>query len=104
MATRPKSAKASAAARPVTTKSTKKLSQQEPKIILVKSVAEYLSELDILGYVNSKLWYRGTGHSSYPLTPSLFRHKTARTQSELKKLELDLNETFEMRSLPYSES
>lgn len=70
----------------------------------VTSFSAFLHELDAIGYVNTKLWYRGIGDANYSLTPSLFRHKTARTQSALKKLELDLNETFEMRSLPYAES
>lgn len=77
---------------------------QQPITKTVASVAEFLSELDAINYVKTKLWYRGTGDASYSLTPSLFRHKTAKTQSALKKLELDLNETFEMRSLPYAES
>lgn len=77
---------------------------QQPIVKSVTSIAEFLSELDAINYVTTKLWYRGTGDSSYSLTPSLFRHKTAKTQSALKKLELDLNETFEMRSLPYAES
>jgi len=70
----------------------------------INSFGDFLSELDAVGYVNTKLWYRGTGDASYSLTPSLFRHKTAKSQSDLKTLEQELNETFEMRSLPYAES
>lgn len=77
---------------------------QQSIVKSVTSVAAFLSELDAIDYVKTKLWYRGVGDASYFLTPSLFRHKTAKTQSALKKLELDLNETFEMRSLPYAES
>lgn len=77
---------------------------QQPTIKEVNSISDFLNELDTIGYVSKKLWYRGVSDSNYTLTPSLFRHKTAKTQSALKKLELELNETFEMRSLPYAES
>lgn len=70
----------------------------------IESAADFLSELNKLDYVKRKLWYRGTGDSSHKLIPSLFRHKTIKSQAGLKTLELDLNETFEMRSLPYTES
>ena len=77
---------------------------QCPTEKIINSFGDFLAELDAIGYVNSKLWYRGTGDASYSLTPSLFRHKKAKSQSDLKRLELDLNDTFEMRSLPYAES
>ena len=96
-------AKKAAAAKKVTA-ATKSSAPQQPVVKSVASFAAFLSELDAIGYVKTKLWYRGIGDTAYSLTPSLFRHKTAKTQSALKKLELDLNETFEMRSLPYAES
>ncbi|SOU04725.1 hypothetical protein CFBP6762_04032 [Xanthomonas arboricola pv. fragariae] len=77
---------------------------QKPESVQVNSVADFLSSLENIKYVTNKLWYRGTGNSDHQLIPSLFRHKTAKTQSDLKALELDLNDTFEMRSLPYAES
>lgn len=77
---------------------------QQPIVKSIASVSAFLAELDAVGYVGTKLWYRGAGDATYPLTPSLFRHKAAKTQSAYKKLELDLNETFDMRSLPYAES
>ena len=68
------------------------------------SFTEFMNELHSIDYIKNNLWYRGTSNSNYKLIPSLFRNKTAKTQSEYKKLEQDLNEIFEMRSLPYSES
>lgn len=79
-------------------------SPQQPIVKEVNSFSSFLSELDAIDYVKNKLWYRGIGDANYSLTPSLFRHKAAKTQSDFKKLEIDLNETFEMRSLPYAES
>ncbi|WP_162244642.1 FRG domain-containing protein [Acidovorax sp. Leaf160] len=72
--------------------------------MVVSSFAEFLSELHRINYTKNSFWYRGVGDASYQLTPSLFRHKTAKNQPAYKKLELELNETFEMRSLPYAES
>ena len=79
-------------------------SLQTPGEKCIESFSDFVFELNSINYSSKKLWYRGTGNSDHHLTPSLFRHKTAKSQSDLKKLELDLNETFEMRSLPYSES
>lgn len=70
----------------------------------IESAAEFLHELDSIDYVKRKLWYRGMGNATHKLIPSLFRHKTIKTQADYKSLELDLNDTFEMRSLPYAES
>lgn len=72
--------------------------------IEVNSVLSYLTEIQKLGYTEKILWYRGIGDTAYKLTPSLFRHKTAKTKNELSKLELELNETFRMRSFPYTDS
>lgn len=68
----------------------------------IQSFTEFMHALHSIEYVKNNLWYRGVSNSKHKLIPSLFRHKTAKTQSEYKKLEQDLNETFEMRSLPYS--
>lgn len=70
----------------------------------IESAADFLAELKKIDYVGRKLWYRGTGDSNHKLIPSLFRHKTIKSQAAFKSLELELNETFEMRSLPYTES
>lgn len=78
--------------------------RQKMSVATVNSAAEFLSELDKIDYVKRKLWYRGMGDSSHKLIPSLFRHKLAKRQADYKELELDLNDTFEMRSLPYAES
>lgn len=97
--------RSTARTRPSTKKPSKvENAAQQPIVKCVDSFASFLAELNDLGYVEKKLWYRGIGDASYALTPSLFRHKTAKNQSAFKKLEHDLNETFEMRSLPYAES
>jgi len=86
------------------TSSPQGFSLQVPLVKNVVSLANFLVELNSINYVSAKLWYRGIGNSDYLLTPSLFRHKAAKTQTALKILETELNETFEMRSLPYAES
>lgn len=80
--------------------------RQTPRFnsIEVNSALSYLTEIKNLGYTDKILWYRGIGDTAYKLTPSLFRHKTAKTKNELSKLELELNETFRMRSFPYTDS
>ncbi len=47
------------------------------------------------------LWYRGCGLSSHKLIPSLYRHKTLKSVTELAKLERDLMVRFRQRSLPF---
>lgn len=78
--------------------------QQSPSVTTVNSFEEFLTELNSINYVSNKFWYRGVGKSVHSLTPSIFRHKSAKSQSDYQSLELNLNETFEMRSLPYAES
>lgn len=70
----------------------------------VVSVAAYLAELAKLKFSEKKLWFRGVGNSSYTLSPSLFRHQTHTTKASLSMLEGDLNETFRMRSFPYTDA
>lgn len=72
--------------------------------IRIESASDFLAELGKIDYVKRKLWYRGIGNATHHLIPSLFRHKTAKSQAALQRLELDLNDTFDMRSLPYAES
>lgn len=72
--------------------------------ITINSAVEFTEELAKLGFSNRKLWYRGIGDISYRLTPSLFRHKSARSKLDFSKLEKELNETFRMRSFPYTEA
>ncbi|WP_081907339.1 MULTISPECIES: FRG domain-containing protein [Luteibacter] len=103
---------AKAKMQPVTAKSPRKVGTRLatpeqvplPKPTPVTSVAQFIAELDKLKYVSTRLWYRGIGNAEHTLIPSLFRHPIATTQSALKELELNLNDTFEMRSLPYAES
>lgn len=86
----------------------KKRAQRQPPprftTINVDSVLSYLNEIQKLDYTSKTLWYRGIGNTEHTLTPSLFRHKTAKTKNEFGKLEAELNETFRMRSFPYTDS
>ncbi|MBC7686057.1 MAG: FRG domain-containing protein [Bdellovibrionales bacterium] len=70
----------------------------------VTTALKYLEEVDKLGCTSRTLWYRGIGNIEHKLIPSLFRHKSANTKAEFATLEADLNETFRMRSFPYTES
>jgi hypothetical protein len=79
------------------------LNRQVPPI-RVSSVASYLDELTKLDFARKKLWFRGVGNSGYSLSPSLFRHSAHTTKAALAKLEGDLNETFRMRSFPYTDA
>ena len=70
--------------------------------ISINSVGDFFEKLNSLEYVKKNLWFRGVGNSSYELLPSLFRNKLAKNQTTCKKLEIDLNDTFQMRSVPYT--
>lgn len=73
-------------------------------VVHITSVADFLGKLNDLGYVHKGLWFRGVGNSNYELLPSLFRNKLSKSQATCKTLELDLNDTFQMRSVPYTGS
>ena len=47
------------------------------------------------------LWYRGCGKSSYKLTPTLYRHPSASSITELMGIESNLIDRFKERSIPY---
>jgi hypothetical protein len=47
------------------------------------------------------LWFRGNSASKFKLVPTLYRHRKAKTQEELRKLERQLMARFRQRSLPY---
>ena len=51
--------------------------------------------------IKESLWYRGCGRRNYTLLPSLYRHRNAKTPSELAELERRLMTRFRQRSLPY---
>jgi len=76
----------------------------QPTTITVHSTFQYLNELEKLDCTNKTFWYRGIGNIAHELIPSLFRHKTAVTKADFSSIESDLNETFRMRSFPYTES
>ena len=49
-------------------------------------------------------WYRGTGESSYDLTPGLYRHPVENSIDKLLDIESNIMKRFKQRSLPYLES
>jgi hypothetical protein len=75
-----------------------------PVVQTVTSALKFLEEVDKLGCTSRTLWYRGIGNTDHMLIPSLFRHQSATTKADFAALESDLNETFRMRSFPYTES
>ncbi len=48
------------------------------------------------------LWFRGNRESKFKLVPTLYRHKTAKTQDEFKKLERQLMATISSKKLALS--
>jgi hypothetical protein len=79
------------------------ISTAKPRIINIKKTLDYLSELTLLGFTQKKLWYRGIGSVDHKLIPSLFRHQTAKNKTDFRSVEEELNETFRMRSFPYTD-
>ncbi|MFM9438013.1 hypothetical protein ACFDR9_005116 [Janthinobacterium sp. CG_23.3] len=77
-----------------------KPSDAAPKTL--SSVKDFLDHLEQLNYVKRNLWYRGVGNADYKLLPSLFRNRQATSQPDFQKLERELNETFQNRSVPYT--
>lgn len=74
-----------------------------PKTLVVTSALEYLQELSKIGFCAKTFWYRGIGDTNHKLIPSLFRHQTAKSKTDFRGVEQDLNETFRMRSFPYTD-
>lgn len=75
-----------------------------PKIIRYKptSLPAYMEVVQKLQRVaGHPLWFRGNNRESYKLVPTLYRHKSAKAQDELRKLERQLMARFRQRSLPY---
>lgn len=79
-------------------------SKKVVRVIEISSVTDMTRELSTLRYIERPLWYRGAGDSAYKLLPSLFRHKGRSGKKAMSELESDLNETFRMRSFPYTEA
>lgn len=67
------------------------------------SLPGYLELVEnLLQHSARPLWYRGC-RSCHELTPSLYRHKTAKKSEELAELEQQLMTRFRQRSLPYND-
>lgn len=96
-ATQVRAPKAAASTRP-----SAKARVTDASTIAISSVGDFFTKLNSLAYVQKNLWFRGVGNSTYELLPSLFRNKLAKNQTTCKKLEIDLNDTFQMRSVPYT--
>jgi len=79
---------------------TLKPSAASPKTL--SSVKEFLAHLEKIKYVERNLWYRGVGNVDYKLVPTLFRNRQATSQPDFQRLERELNETFQNRSVPYT--
>ena len=47
------------------------------------------------------LWFRGAGKASYPLLPTLYRHRKERAGQALGLLERNLMMRFRQRSIPF---
>ena len=70
--------------------------------IFIHNLAEYTVVVqEASAFRESPLWYRGSGKSSYPLVPTLYRHPTAKSFEQLMQLESEIMNRFRERSLPY---
>ncbi len=47
------------------------------------------------------LWFRGNGRDQFKLVPTLYRHASQKSESEHRKLEVELMARFRQRSIPY---
>lgn len=69
-----------------------------------KSLESFKSYVALIEKLQSQaansLWFRGCGKRNHQLTPSLYRHKTARVKEEIEKLERELMTRFRQRSIP----
>lgn len=74
------------------------------RTISISTVTDMTRELAALRYTERPLWYRGIGNATYKLLPSLFRHRSRTGKKAMAELEGELNETFRMRSFPYTEA
>lgn len=68
----------------------------------VQSLAGYLKAIEALSEDGRLLWFRGHSRRDYKLQPNLYRNRDARTEDDLRNLELQLNRRFRDRSMPYS--
>ena len=50
---------------------------------------------------SNPLWFRGCGLDTHKLLPTLYRHKTQTSVSQIEKLENDLITKFRQRSVPF---
>ena len=67
-----------------------------------KSFGEYIALIEKLQPNDGgTLWFRGTGKATYPLLPTLYRHKRHRTAAALGDLERQLIVRFRQRSIPF---
>jgi hypothetical protein len=68
----------------------------------IKSFTDFVLRIErIRRKVNRPLWYRGCGKSTFPLSPTLYRHRDKRNIQEFIKLENQLMTRFKDRSIPF---
>lgn len=91
-------------AKGASTAKTAKIKKNLPEVHTIESVVDFTQVLTELEFSTKNLWYRGIGNPKHSLIPSLLRHSRAKSKQDFSKLELDLNETFRMRSFPYTEA
>lgn len=73
-----------------------------PNTATVTSLTEYTQLFESkMTALPGSLWYRGCGDSDHRLEPTLFRHPTRKTITDLLNLEANLLTHFRQRSLPY---
>lgn len=69
-----------------------------------QSFTEFVQTVETIHAGRSEpLWFRGSGKSSYPLIPGLYRHKQKKTPAEWAKLEANMMVRFKQRSIPFSD-
>lgn len=72
---------------------------REEKPNTLPKFLELIEDLQIKA--EESLWFRGCGHTSYKLLPSLYRHREAKSLEKVANLEQKLITRFKQRSLPY---
>ncbi len=75
-----------------------------PHVEIVRTLQRFTELVEALKpNTEAPTWYRGVGKASHKLLPSLYRHPTVTTASDLIELEGRLLNRFRHRSIPYQD-
>jgi hypothetical protein len=69
---------------------------------IIDSFRDFVDKIELSRAAGTdRCWYRGCGRASYPLKPSLYRHKIKKTIEACIQNEGDLFQRFSERSIPF---